>query len=75
MRLVDDSSDDYELSTGRRFNASLGGYIGLSADGSASSFATGADGGEDVGKWTEAERHELADFMIGLWTVWRDGDR
>lgn len=31
----------------------------------------GYDGEVDMTEWTPAEREELADYMIALWTEWR----
>jgi hypothetical protein len=71
--------DDIVMSTGRRFYANFG-TIGLGDDLEVSH---GGDGGIPAwpgGYWsaeqvmTEAERRELADYMIALWTKFRDAD-
>lgn len=82
------TSDHYELSTGRKFSANKG-IIGISADdvdGEVSrQLSEGYDGAIDTDsfdierypelEWTVEERRELADYMIELWTKWRDGQR
>jgi hypothetical protein len=69
MKLID--RDNYELSTGRTFYAN-NGLIGLtSVDDPACRVSEGYDGGVDVELWTAAERAELADYMIALWTAFK----
>lgn len=82
MKPIND--DTYELSTGRTFYAN-NGIIGICSDTAEEGrrqLAHGYDGGIDTdlgsmlglaeGDWTVAERRELADYMIGLWALWRD---
>lgn len=78
MRLIDD--DTYELSTGRQFYAN-NGTLGLSPDHSTGGVDYGADGSvcldDDYSKghpraWTPAEKRELGEFMIALWTAWTE---
>jgi hypothetical protein len=61
--------DHYELSTGRRFYAN-NGVIGLSSD--SPDLYEGYDGwvGEMEGNLTDDEKHEVAEFMIGVWQNW-----
>lgn len=68
----DSDADEYILSSGRRFYAHQG-VVGLSLDRMADcEVSHGFDGGVDVQDWTPAERVELANFMIALWTVFRE---
>lgn len=80
MKRID--PDRYELSSGRKFYAN-NGCIGIDPDstGNGDSVGEGADDSIRVRgydwespsefDWTVAERHELADFMIDLWTKWK----
>jgi hypothetical protein len=69
--------DEFILSTGRRVYAH-GGILGLSPD--DDSVAEGLDGHIDCDRhdefntqpWTDAERAELADYMIALWIAWKE---
>ncbi len=74
MKMIDD--DHFELSTGRRFYAN-GGCLGMSDSGDQTchrfpGFNYGGDGGVDCDDWTQAERIEVADYMIAAWQKWRD---
>lgn len=73
--------DGYRLSTGREFYANRG-IVGLS-DSDDENVTEGYDGGIDMdasgegqewgqSAWSEAERHELADYMIEKWTRWKE---
>jgi hypothetical protein len=70
--------DTITLSTGREVYANRG-IIGLSDDLRPS---YGYDGGieawgrtyMDEPPWSKAERQELADYMIALWTQFREAD-
>lgn len=71
-----DDGDGYVLSTGRLFRVNCG-IIGL---GSATDTPTGgyddgiemdSNGYDTATDWTQAERDELADYMIALWTEWK----
>jgi hypothetical protein len=55
--------DDYVLSSGRRFYANRG-LISINQNLEVSE---GYDGEVWTGKWSGAEKRELADFMIALW--------
>lgn len=76
MKQVD--HDTYELSTGRRFDGYLG-MISLQTNlqpegqfGSLTVVGGGCDGGiHEIHDWTQAERDELADFMIERWTAFK----
>lgn len=82
MKPTPDSDDEFELSSGRRFYA-YGQILGLSP--SADHVSYGYDGSinmvnewfeagdaEDEKSWSAAERAELADYMIGLWTRFKE---
>lgn len=64
------------MSTGRKVYANAG-FFGIN---SQLEVGEGYDSGEDFdaydstseGYWTVAERKELADYMISLWTAFRD---
>lgn len=62
--------DTFKLSTGRTFYAN-NGLIGISPLGAdaAVRVSEGYDGGVHVDEWTAAERRELADYMIALWSA------
>lgn len=69
MRLIAD--DEYELSSGRRFYAHQG-IIGI-APNDATLF-DGYDGFlEESIALKPKEKHEIADFMIKLWTEYKAG--
>jgi hypothetical protein len=82
MRDINDIEDShFELSTGRRFYAN-GNIVGIDPD---LNLSGGYDNGLDTeyggytsgeegptfGPWTIAEKVELADYMIALWTRYR----
>lgn len=69
--------EGYTLSTGRRIFSNLG-IIGLSPRNDA--VYEGYDGGlpccdewayDPADRWTDEERAELAEYMIALWTSWK----
>jgi hypothetical protein len=78
--------DGFELSTGRKVYAHCG-IVGMSAEiaerkhgefhpltvpeGYDGSIMIGADDTRPA--WTEAEQHELADWMIWAWVQWKTG--
>lgn len=78
MKIV--SRDEYELSSGRRFYANcliIGLNPGLeTCEGYDGDIHTGDSWqGPDLpwgGGWTTDEKRELAEFMIALWTKYRD---
>ena len=78
----------YELSTGRRLDASAGGYIGLNAglrvglgyDHAPLEIDRGLADAEGIEVdpdecWTSEERAELADFMIAQWQAFKAKER
>lgn len=78
----DQSRDAYELSTGRIVDANSGAIgidnelnVSEGYDGgiypSPDELTDGPAGLDPEQVWTQAEREELADYMIGLWTRWK----
>lgn len=71
MKVAEDDKrhwDEYQLSSGR-FVYANNYYIGINPD---MELSEGYDGGVDDHKWSPEERRELADFMIGLWTKYKE---
>ena len=82
MGPFDNRLDVYTLNTGRTFSANQG-IIGIKITAEGFAVSEGYDGGipeanhpseadqyEDC--WTAEEKRDLADYMIGLWTAYRD---
>jgi hypothetical protein len=67
MARIDADNDEIIFDSGRRVYAN-NGIVGLAPDLMVSE---GYDGGIDDDRWTAAERAELADMMIDLWTQYR----
>lgn len=72
-------TSEYELSTGRKFYAN-NGLISIAYDGTIAEGYDGEiriegsyhDGVNLSDAWTPAEKVELADYMIGLWTAFKE---
>jgi hypothetical protein len=71
--ILGESKDEFALSNGRRFYA-YGGVLGLHSE---YGIVYGWDGHVtgDEPPFTAEEHREIADYMIGLWTAWRDATR
>lgn len=65
MKIIGDQAI---FSTGKEIYAN-GGTIGIDPDGAVTQ---GYDGGFDNNDLTPAEAAELADYMIGLWTEFKE---
>ena len=59
------------FSTGREVSCEYGGVIGINIDGRASTYV-GHDDEMYDNEFSDEERIELADFMIGLWTKYKN---
>ena len=60
--------DMIRLSTGREIYANCG-FLGISEN---MELSEGYDGTIDTGDLSTAEKHELANYVIGLWTRWKE---
>lgn len=72
------STSEYELSTGRKFYANNGlisisytGEIAEGYDGDIRLEGSYYDGVNLSQAWTDAEKVELANYMIGLWEAFK----
>lgn len=60
--------DEYELSTGKQFYANKG-IIGIE---NSLIISHGYDGGINEDDFTQQEKAEIADYMIDLWTKFKE---